>query len=58
MKKGKYIRLLNGDKKPSERSILVTIGTRGTKLWQQLRAVLKVNYDFRITVFGKHLRVV
>lgn len=47
MKHGKYIRLLDGDRKPSERSILLTIGTRGAKLWQQLRAFLKVNYDFK-----------
>jgi len=47
LKKDKYVRLLDGDKKPSERNILVTIGTRGTKLWKQLRAFLKVNYDFK-----------
>ncbi|KPK73872.1 hypothetical protein AMJ87_00015 [candidate division WOR_3 bacterium SM23_60] len=47
MKESKYGRLLNGEKKPSERSILATIGTRGTKLWKQLRAFLKVNYDFK-----------
>ena len=47
MKKEKYARLLDGEKKPSERSILAEIGTRGSKLWQQLRAYLKVNYDFK-----------
>lgn len=47
MKKNKYQRLLDGERKPSERSILVAIGTRGTKLWKQLRAFLKVNYDFK-----------
>lgn len=47
MKRSKYQRLLDGEKKPSERSILAAIGTRGTKLWKQLRAFLKVNYDFK-----------
>jgi len=47
LKKNKYQRLLDGETKPSERSILVAIGTRGTKLWKQLRAFLKVNYDFK-----------
>jgi len=47
LKKSRYVRLLDGDKKPSERSISVTIGTRGTKLWKQLRTFLKVNYDFK-----------
>ena len=55
MKKDKYVRLLDGDKKPSEKSILVTIGTRGTKLWKQLRAFLNVNYDFKpeLHFYGK-----
>jgi hypothetical protein len=53
VKEVKYVRLLNGDKKPSERIILATIGIRGTKLWKQLRAFLKVNYDFKPElVFG------
>ena len=46
MKEEKFGRLLNGDRKPSERSILAAIGTRGSKLWKQLRAYLKVNFDF------------
>lgn len=46
MKKAKYARLLDGEKKPSERTIHSTIGTRGTKLWQHMRTFLKVNYDF------------
>ena len=53
MKKEKHARLLDGDKKPSERSVLTTIGTRGSKLWKQLRAYLKVNYDFKSElIFG------
>ena len=47
MKKSKYARLLDGDKKPSERNILATIGIRGAKLWKQLKAFLKVNFDFK-----------
>ncbi len=47
MKTGKYPRLLAGDKKPSERTILAAIGTRSSKLWKQLRVFLKVNYDFK-----------
>lgn len=47
MKNIEYQRLIDGEKKPSERTILATIGTRGTKLWKQLRAFLKVNYDFK-----------
>jgi hypothetical protein len=39
--------MLDRDKKPSDRTISATIGTRGTKLWKQLRAYLKVNYDFK-----------
>ena len=47
MKEGKYGRLLNGDNRPSERSIFTAMGMRGSKLWKQLRAFLKVNYDFK-----------
>jgi len=47
LKKGKYARLLDGDKKPSERTISAATGTRGSKLWQQLKVFLKVNYDFK-----------
>ncbi len=47
MKEERYSRMFNRDKKPSERSILSKIGTRGSKLWKQLRAYLKVNYDFK-----------
>jgi hypothetical protein len=43
----KYERLIDEDKKPTERSILVAIGIRSSKLWKRLRAVLKVNYDFK-----------
>ena len=55
MKNIKYQRLLDGEKKPSERTILATIGTRGTKLWKQLRAFLKVNFDFKpeLHFYGK-----
>jgi hypothetical protein len=47
LKEEKYSRMVNGVKKPSERSMLAAIGTRGSKLWRQLRAYLKVNYDFK-----------
>lgn len=55
MKKEKYTRLLDGDKKPSERTIYSSIGTRGTKLWKHLRTFLKVNYDFEpeLLYYGK-----
>jgi hypothetical protein len=43
----RYERLIDKDKRPTERSILTTIGIRGSKLWQRLRAFLKVNYDFK-----------
>jgi hypothetical protein len=55
LKNLEYARLLDGDKKPSERSILATIGTRSTKLWNHLRTFLKVNYDFKpeLLFYGK-----
>lgn len=42
-----YERLLDKDKRPTERSILTAIGIRGSKLWERLHAFLKVNYDFK-----------
>lgn len=55
MKREKYARLLDGDKKPSERTISAAIGIRATKLWKQLKAFLKVNYDFNpeLLFYGK-----
>ena len=47
MKEDKYSRLLDGEKKPSERAILSAIGVRGAKLWKHLKVFLKVNYDFK-----------
>jgi hypothetical protein len=47
LKEDRFARLLDRDKKPFERSILEALGMRGSKLWKQLRAFLKVNYDFR-----------
>jgi hypothetical protein len=47
LKEAKYARMLDRDETPSERSALGVIGTRGSKLWKQLRAFLKVNYDFK-----------
>ena len=49
----KHARFLNGNKRPSERKILATLGTRSVRLWKQLRVFLKVNYEFRPElVFG------
>ena len=58
MKEGKYVRLLNGDKKPSERSILATIGTRGTKRIISLSVILpKSTGCYRQKTGNKVLRV-
>ncbi len=51
----KYQRFLDGDKKPRERDILAVLGTREARLWVQVRAFLKKNYDFtpELTYYGK-----
>jgi hypothetical protein len=43
----KYRRLLDGERRPTEKTILTALGIRASVLWKQLRAFLKVNYDFR-----------
>jgi hypothetical protein len=43
----KYARLLDSTRRPTEASILTTLGTRGSVLWKQLRVFLKVNYDYK-----------
>jgi len=55
LKASKHERFLNGQRKPSEKSIMIGIGTRGSQLWKQLRAFLKMNYDFKpeLHFFGK-----
>ena len=42
-----YQRLLDEKETPIERKISATIGTRGAKLWKQIRGFLKKNYDFQ-----------
>lgn len=44
--RGIYERLIDGERRPTERDILNTLGVRASMLWKQLRAFLKVNYDF------------
>ena len=44
---GKYERLLDGKEAPTEETVLTTLGTRVSKLWKQIRAFLKVNYDHK-----------
>jgi len=43
---GKYARLLDGEQRPTESAVMAALGTRSSVLWKQLRAFLKVNYDF------------
>lgn len=43
----KYERMLDEARRPTENVILATLGTRASRLWKQLRAFLKVNYDFK-----------
>ncbi|MDH4212263.1 MAG: DUF3788 domain-containing protein, partial [candidate division WOR-3 bacterium] len=41
----KYGRLLDGTRRPTEKTVMATLGTRASSLWKQLRAFLQVNYD-------------
>jgi hypothetical protein len=43
----KYARLLDGKRRPTEKDVMAALGTRASVLWKQLRAFLKVNYDFK-----------
>lgn len=43
----KYERMLDEARRPTDKVMLATLGTRASKLWKQLRAFLKVNYDFK-----------
>ena len=43
----KYSRLLDSKRRPTEKAIMAALGTRVSVLWKQLRAFLKVNYDFK-----------
>lgn len=43
----KYGRFLDERRKPQEAEIQTALGTRASKLWQELRVFLKVNYDYR-----------
>lgn len=42
----KHERFLDGDKRPRARDIHTALGTREARLWTQVRAFLKKNYDF------------
>ncbi len=44
---GKYSRLLDGKRRPTEKAVMAALGTRASVLWKQLRAFLKVNCDFK-----------
>ena len=42
----KYQRMLDSSARPTERNIAATLGIRATKLWNELRTFLKVNFDY------------
>ncbi|MDH4212116.1 MAG: DUF3788 domain-containing protein [candidate division WOR-3 bacterium] len=49
----KYGRILTEIRKPTEKTMMTTLGTRASSLWKKLRTFLKVNYDHvPVLLFG------
>jgi len=42
-----HVRLLDDKRRPTEKTILTALGTRGSMLWQKLRTFLKVSYNHK-----------